>query len=54
MTTLLGFLSLLSVPAQPLRELGASGVAGALVAISVAYGVYPAFLRLVDPSDIKK
>ena len=50
MTTLLGFLSLLSVPAQPLKELGASGVAGALVAISVAYGVYPAFLRLVDPS----
>jgi predicted RND superfamily exporter protein len=54
MTTLLGFLSLLSVPAQPLKELGASGVAGAMVAISVAYGVYPAFLRLVEPSLSKK
>ena len=53
MTTLLGFLSLLSVPAQPLRELGASGGAGALVAISIAYGVYPAFLRLVEPSISK-
>ncbi len=53
MTTLLGFLSLLFVPAQPLRELGASGVAGALVAITVAYSVYPAFLRLVDPSISK-
>ena len=53
MTTLLGFLSLLFVPAQPLKELGASGVAGALVAISVAYGIYPAFLRLVEPSTSK-
>ncbi len=53
MTTLLGFLSLLSVPAQPLRELGASGVAGALVALAVAYSVYPAFLRLVDPAAAK-
>jgi len=52
-TTLLGFLSLLSVPAQPLKELGASGVTGALVAISVAYSVYPAFLRLVDPAVSK-
>jgi len=53
MTTLLGFLSLLSVPAQPLRELGASGVAGALVALTVAYSVYPTFLRLVEPSSSK-
>lgn len=50
MTTLLGFISLLFVPAQPLKELGASGVAGALVALSVAYGVYPSFLRLVEPT----
>jgi len=53
MTTLLGFLSLLFVPAQPLKELGASGAIGALVAISVTYSVYPAFLRLVDPSSSK-
>jgi len=53
LTTLLGFLSLLSVPAQPLKELGASGVAGALVAITVAYSVYPAFLRCVESSTSK-
>jgi predicted RND superfamily exporter protein len=53
LTTLLGFFSLLFVPAQPLKELGASGVTGALVAISVAYSVYPAFLRLVEPSASK-
>jgi len=53
MTTLLGFLSLLSVPAQPLKELGASGMVGAVVAITVAYSVYPAFLRLVEPSSSK-
>jgi len=53
MTTLLGFLSLLSVPAQPLKDLGASGVAGSMVAIIVAYSVYPAFLRLVEPSSSK-
>ncbi|MDE2009230.1 MAG: MMPL family transporter [Candidatus Omnitrophica bacterium] len=52
-TTTLGFLSLLFVPAQPLKELGAGGVVGALMAISVAYGVYPAFLRLVPPSISK-
>ena len=28
-------------------------MAGALVAISVAYSVYPAFLRLVEPSSSK-
>jgi predicted RND superfamily exporter protein len=49
MTTLLGFLSLLLVPAQPLKELGASGITGAMIAIMVAYSIYPAFLRLVDP-----
>jgi len=53
LTTLLGFLSLLIVPAQPLKELGASGMVGAVVAISVAYIIYPAFLRLVDPSSSK-
>jgi len=50
MTTLLGFFSLLSVPAQPLKELGAAGITGALVALTTAYGVYPSFLRLVEPS----
>ena len=44
-TTLLGFLSLLTVPAKPLRELGVSGAIGALIAFGVAYTIYPAFLR---------
>ncbi|MDE2028196.1 MAG: MMPL family transporter, partial [Candidatus Omnitrophica bacterium] len=52
-TTLLGFLSLIFVPAQPLKELGAGGITGAVVAITVAYGIYPAFLRLV-PGAISK
>jgi uncharacterized protein len=52
-TALLGFLSLLLVPAQPLKELGASGIIGSLVSLSTAYGVYPAFLRLVNPLTSK-
>lgn len=53
-TALLGFLSLLLVPAQPLKELGASGITGSLVALAVAYSVYPAFLRLVHPLSSKR
>jgi len=44
-TTLLGFLSLLVATARPLRELGMAGAIGTVTAITVAYGVYPAFLR---------
>lgn len=43
-TTLLGFLSLLTASAKPLRELGMAGAVGALIAMAVAYTVYPAFL----------
>jgi predicted RND superfamily exporter protein len=43
-TTLLGFLSLLIATARPLRELGMAGAIGTLMAMAVAYGVYPAFL----------
>ncbi|MEW6100824.1 MAG: MMPL family transporter [Candidatus Omnitrophota bacterium] len=46
-TTLLGFLSLLMVPAKPLRELGISGAMGTLIAFAAAYVIYPAFLRSV-------
>lgn len=53
-TSLLGFLSLLLVPAQPLKELGASGIVGSLVALSAAYGIYPAFLRMVNPISSKR
>ena len=48
-TTLLGFLSLLFAAAKPMRELGISGAVGALVAILVAYGLYPFFLRGLSP-----
>ncbi len=40
-----GFGSLLLANAKPLRELGVSGMVGTAVAIVVAYGFYPAFLR---------
>ncbi|MBP7216596.1 MAG: MMPL family transporter [Candidatus Omnitrophica bacterium] len=46
-TTVLGFLSLLTVPAKPLRELGISGAIGTLIAFGVAYLMYPIFLRVV-------
>jgi len=47
-TTLLGFLSLLSVKAKPLRDLGASGAIGTLMAIFAAYTIYPAFLKVAS------
>ncbi len=40
-----GFGSLLLANAKPLRELGVSGMVGTSVAIVVAYGFYPVFLR---------
>jgi uncharacterized protein len=48
-TTLLGFLSLLFVGAKPLRELGFSGSVGTIVAISMAYIVFPFFLPAKQP-----
>ncbi|MBN1793332.1 MAG: MMPL family transporter [Candidatus Omnitrophica bacterium] len=51
LTTLLGFLSLLSVEAKPLRELGASGAIGTVIAIGAAYGVFPAFLKRATYHD---
>ncbi len=53
LTTFLGFISLLFVPAKPLRELGISGAAGTVIAFIVAYGVYPAFLRSKDVSRLR-
>ena len=43
-----GFGSLLLANAKPLRELGVSGMVGTTVAIVVAYGFYPFFLRGKD------
>ncbi len=45
LTTLLGFGSLLLAHAKPLRELAVSGMVGTLVAIAMAYGLYPRMWR---------
>lgn len=47
LTTLLGFVSLMSVPAKPLRDFGVSGAIGCAVALIVVYTLFPAFLRNV-------
>ncbi len=54
-TVLFGFLSLLFVPAKPLRELGISGSIGAISALIAVYTVYPAFLKKtkINPNDLK-
>ncbi|MEM7349838.1 MAG: MMPL family transporter [Acidobacteriota bacterium] len=46
-----GFGSLLLANAKPLRELGVSGMVGTAVAITVAYGFYPFFLRSKSDPD---
>lgn len=43
-TTLLGFATLVSVAAEPLRQLGTGGVVGAIVALLSCYLLYPVFL----------
>ncbi len=43
-TTLLGFATLLFVAAEPLRQLGAGGIVGALSALLCCFLIYPAFL----------
>jgi predicted RND superfamily exporter protein len=46
LTTLLGFGSLVLVPAEPLRQLGIAGGIGAVIAFAVAAAVHPTFLSL--------
>lgn len=46
LTTGLGFGSLLFASAKPLRELGFAGAVGTLVALALAYAVYPTVLHL--------
>jgi predicted RND superfamily exporter protein len=53
-TTLLGFISLTAVSAKPLRDLGISGAVGSVVAIIVAYSVFPAFLRMANKRRKKR
>ncbi len=50
-TTLLGFLSLLLATARPLRDLGMAGALGTVVALAVAYAVYPPFLAVTAPAS---
>ncbi len=53
-TTLLGFLSLMMVPAKPLKDLGLGGALGTLAAIAAAYLVYPVFLSWAQVAKKKK
>ncbi|TNE34383.1 MAG: hypothetical protein EP348_11035 [Alphaproteobacteria bacterium] len=48
-TTLLGFASLLLVAAEPLRELGAGGMAGAFATLLCGLALYPVFLLFARP-----
>lgn len=50
-TTLLGFASLLFVPARPLEELGVGGAVGAVLAIAAAYLAFPVFLARATPGE---
>jgi uncharacterized protein len=45
----LGFASLLTVPAKPLRELGFGGILGTVIAMFAAYTMYPWFLNWAEP-----
>src|SRR5947209_16037338 len=50
---LLGFISLLFVPATPMKHLGTAGAVGAAVAFTAAYTLYPWFLALASPPKAK-
>jgi predicted RND superfamily exporter protein len=52
LTALLGFLSLMFVPATPLRQLGLSGAMGTVIAFISAYIIYPLFLKIQTPKSI--
>jgi predicted RND superfamily exporter protein len=45
----LGFISLLFVPATPMKHLGIAGAIGAAMAFTAAYAIYPWFLVLASP-----
>ncbi len=51
LTTLFGFLSLVMVEAEPLRQLGVGGSLGTIIAFFSSYLVFPIFLRF---SKVKK
>lgn len=45
LTTLLGFLSLVMMEAEPLRQLGVGGSLGTVIAFASSYLIFPIFLR---------
>jgi len=51
-TTLLGFLSLMFVSAEPLRQLGQGGVVGVLAALLCCYIIFPPFLYFCKDKPI--
>ncbi|MBO6825875.1 MAG: MMPL family transporter [Sneathiella sp.] len=51
LTTLLGFLSLLLVSAEPLRQLGVGGAVGVISALLSVFLIYPAVLDFVNTSE---
>lgn len=51
-TALLGFLSLMFVPARPLRELGISGSITTVFSFVTVYTIYPSFLRAAEATNM--
>ena len=51
-TALLGFLSLMFVPARPLRELGISGAITTVLSFITVYTIYPSFLRVAEATNM--
>ena len=54
LTTLLGFLSLLLVSAEPLRQLGVGGAVGVVSALLSVFLIYPAALDFYTPKESSK
>lgn len=46
LTNSLGFATLLFTAAKPIRQFGLAGLVGAVLAMAVAYAVFPSFLRM--------
>ncbi len=49
----LGFGSLLLVRAEPLKQLGLGGTVGTVIALAIAYVMYPSFLNWANPSETR-
>lgn len=52
LTALLGFLSLVMTPAQPVRNFGLSCSIGAVLGLAATFVIYPVFLASADPTRI--